>query len=83
MKPPRCEEIWRIVGKSGNKSTPGSNGISFFLYIKMSQSSQMSSCLPKANMEKLSCQHQWMIADGLYIPKEKNSSYLSPQCRRK
>ena len=90
MKLPTCKEIRCIVSQSRNKSTPGPNGIPFLLYKKCPKVLKWLHANLKQAGKNFHISNQWMIADGVYIPKEKNlkvTGYfcptLSPQCRRK
>ena len=73
MKPPTCEEIRRIVCKSRNKSTPGPNGMPFFLFKKCPKVLNWLHANLKQVWKIFYISNQWMIADGVYILKEKNS----------
>ena len=76
--------------KSRNKCTPGINWIPFLVYKKCPQVLNWLHANLKQTWKNFHVNNQWMIADDVYIPKEKRfkghwpfSSYLSPQCRKK
>ena len=77
MKPPTRDEIRRIVSKSRNKSTSGPNGIPFLLYKKCPNVLNWLHANLKLAGKSRHISDQWMIADGVYIPKEQNSKDIN------
>ena len=77
LKPPKREELRRIVNKSRNKSTPGPNGIPFLVYKKCPEVLKWLHTNLKLAWKNGHISNQWMIADGVYIPKEKNSKDIN------
>ena len=73
MKPPTREEIRRIVSKSRMKSIPGPNGI-LLLFKKCTKVFKWHA------WKNFQVSNQWMIADGVYIPKEKISKDIDYFC---
>ena len=72
IKKPTREETRRIVSKSKNKSIPGPIGIPFLLYKKCPKVLNWLYANLKQALKNFHISNQWMIADGVYIPKEKN-----------
>ena len=71
MKPPTREEIRHVVSKSRNKSTPGPNGLPFLLYKKCPKVLNWLHADLKQAWKNFNVSNQWMIADGVYMLKER------------
>ena len=72
-KPPRLAEIQQIVHKARIKSAPGPNGIPYLVYKKCpGVLKKLHGLLVNAWRQK-HVSDEWNQADGVYIPKEKNS----------
>ena len=72
MKPSTHKEIRHIVSKSSNKFTPDPNRILFIVYKKCSKVLNWLHANLKQTWNNFHASNQWMMADGVYIPKEKN-----------
>ena len=76
-KPPTLEEMRKVVKKARAKSAPGPNGIPYILYKKCPKVlAWLHRMLRSAWRNKKICT-QWMRADGVYIPKEQDSTTIT------
>ena len=66
-----------MVKKARAKSSPGPNGIPYLLYKKCPKVLMWLHQLIKSAWRNSKISNQWMTADGVYIPKEQNSSDIS------
>ena len=80
MKPPTRKEIKRIVCKSRNKSTLGPNRIPFLLYKKCSRVLKWLHTNLKLAWKNVHVINQWIVVDGVYAPREKNSNDIGDFC---
>ena len=76
-KLPTLNEVERVVAKARNKSAPGPNGIPYLLYKRCPKvlkwlHTQLREAWKNGHISK-----QWMKADGVYIPKEKDSKAIN------
>ena len=76
-KPPTLDEVKRVVTKARAKSAPGPNGIPYQLYKKCPRVLEWLHKLIISAWRNTKICEQWMTADGVYIPKEQNSSGLN------
>ena len=70
-------EIRKVVDKARAKSSPGPNGIPYQLYKKCPKVLEWLHRLLRSAWRNQKISGQWMTADGVYIPKEQNSSDIS------
>ena len=74
--PIKLGEVKDFVQKARAKSTPGINGISYKLYkICPKVWASLLKLLQVMHIKKFITE-DWGLADGIYIPKEKNSKHL-------
>ena len=74
--PIKMGEVKDFVRKARAESTPGINGISYKLYERCPKVlTSLWKLLRVAHIKKLIAE-DWGLADGIYIPKEKNSKHL-------
>ena len=76
-KLPTLDEINRIVSKARCKSAPGPNGIPYVLYKRCPKVLQWLHRQLRMAWKNGHISKQWMKADGVYIPKEKDSEGIS------
>ena len=76
-KPPTLSEIAKVVQKGRSKSAPGPNGIPYLLYKKCPEVLKWLHKLIRSAWRNEKIPQQWMCADGVYIPKEQNSSDIN------
>ena len=76
-KPPTLGEVKKVVQKARAKSSPGPNGVPYLLYKKCPKVLEWLHRLLRSAWRNQKISSQWMIADGVYIPKEQNSSDIS------
>ena len=74
--PIKLGEVKDFVRKARTKSMPGINGISYKLYKRCPKVlTSLWKFLRVAHIKKFITE-DWGLADGIFIPKEKNSKYL-------
>ena len=74
--PIKLGEVKDFVRKARSKSTPGINSISYKLYKSCPKvSTSLWKLLRIAHIKKFIAE-DWGLADGIYLPKEKNSKNL-------
>ena len=76
-KPPTMEEVERVVNKGRSKSAPGPNGIPYLLYKKCPNVLRWLHRMIRAAWKNERIPQQWMCAEGVYIPKEQNSTEIN------
>ena len=76
-KPPTLDEVQKVVKKARAKSSPGPNGIPYLLYKKCPNVLMWLHQLIKSAWRNSRISDQWMTAEGVYIPKEQNSSDIN------
>ena len=76
-KPPTLEELKRVVEKARAKSSPGPNGIPYLLYKKCPKVLAWLHQMLRSAWRNEKVSTQWMMAEGVYIPKEQNSSTIN------
>ena len=76
-KPPTLEELKKVVVKARAKSAPGPNGIPYLLYKKCPKVLEWLHKMLRSAWRNKKVSTQWMIAEGVYIPKEQNSSTIN------
>ena len=76
-KPPTFEEVERVVKKARAKSSPGPNGIPYLLYKKCPKVLGWLHRMLRSAWRNKKISTHWMTADGVYIPKEQNSSSIN------
>lgn len=76
-KPPTLDEVQNVVRKGRTKSAPGPNGIPYLLYKKCPKVLQWLHELIRSAWKNQRIPQQWMTADGVYIPKEQNSTEIN------
>ncbi|KAK3735128.1 hypothetical protein RRG08_054480 [Elysia crispata] len=76
-KPPSLKEINAEVQKAGNKSAPGPNGVPYLLYKRCPNVLKRLHKILRGAWSNLKISEQWMSADGVYIPKEQNSTEIN------
>ena len=75
-KPPRLAEIQQIVRKARCKSAPGPNGVPYLVYKKCPKILKHLHSLLVAAWKQKCVSNEWTKADGVYIPKEKDSKTI-------
>ena len=76
-KPPSLKEINAVVQKARAKSAPGPNGVPYLLYKRCPNVLKRLHKILRGAWSNLKISEQWMSADGVYIPKEKNSTEIN------
>ena len=74
--PIKLGEVKDFVRKARAKSTPGINGISYKLYKRCRKVFTSLWKLRRVALIYKFIAEDWGLADGIYIPKEKNSKHL-------
>lgn len=74
---PSYEEIKKIVKKARNRSAPGPNGIPYVLYKRCPRLLKALHTLIEAAWVAGRIDIEWKKAEGVYIPKEKDSRDIS------
>ena len=69
----RLHEIRDFVRKARSKSAPGMNGISYKLYKNCPNVLKQLACLLQRAWNQGVIPQSWCLADGIWIPKEKNA----------
>lgn len=72
-KPPRLRELQQIVRKARCKSAPGPNGVPYLVYKKCPNVLKLLHSLLVNAWRQKHVSKEWCMADGVYIPKEKDS----------
>ena len=76
-KPPTLDEVKNVVKKARAKSAPGPNGIPYLLYKKCPKVLEWLHKMIRSAWRNQKISDQWMRAEGVYIPKEQNSSSIN------
>ena len=74
--PPSLTEVTAVVHKARAKSAPGPNGVPYLLYKRCPKVLGWLHKMLKSAWNNLVISDQWMVAEGVYIPKEQNSSTI-------
>ena len=76
-KSPSLKEINSVVQKARAKSAPGPNGVPYLLYKTCPNVLKRLHKILRGAWSNLKISEQWMSTDGVYIPKEQNSTELN------
>ncbi|KAK3757186.1 hypothetical protein RRG08_063162 [Elysia crispata] len=76
-KSPSLKEINAVVQKARAKSAPGPNGVPYLLYKRCPNVLKLLHKILRGAWSNLKISEQWMSADGVYIPKEQNSTEMN------
>ncbi|KAK3720950.1 hypothetical protein RRG08_047516 [Elysia crispata] len=76
-KPPSLKEINAVVQKARAKSAPGPSGVPYLLYKRCPNVLKRLHKILRGAWTNLKISEQWMSADGVYIPKEQNSTEIN------
>ena len=76
-EPPSLKEVAAVIRKARNKSAPGPNGVPYLLYKRCPKVLTWLHKILKSAWKNLKISDQWTIAEGVYIPKEQNSSEIN------
>ena len=76
-KPPSLKEINAVVQKARAKSAPGSNGVPYLLYKSCPNVLKQIHKILRGAWSNLKISEQRISADGVYIPKEQNSTEIN------
>ena len=76
-KPPSLKEINFVVQKARAKSAPGVNVVPYPLYKRYPNVLKRLHKILRGAWSNLKINEQWMSADGVYIPKEQNSTEIN------
>ena len=74
---PSYEEVKSVVRKARNRSAPGPNGIPYLLYKRCPRVLKILHMLVESAWETGRVDNEWKQAEGVYIPKEKDSRSLT------
>ena len=75
-KPPSLDEVAAVVRKASSKSAPGPNGVSYLLYKRCPKVLEWLHKIIRGAWKNQKISEQWMVAEGVYIPKEQNSTEI-------
>ena len=76
FKLPSLKEINAVVQTARAKSAPGPNGVPYLLYKRCPNVLKRLHKILRGAWSNLKINEQWMPADGVYIPKEQNSTEI-------
>ena len=76
-KQPTLEEIKKVVKKARAKSAPGPNGIPYLLYKRCPKVLAWLHRMLKSAWRNKKISTEWMRAEGVYIPKEQDSTTIN------
>lgn len=76
LKPPRITEVRNVVRKARCKSAPGPNGVPYLVYKKCPEVLKRLHGLLVCAWRQRTVSEEWTKADGVYIPKEKDSKTI-------
>ena len=76
-KPPSLKENQCSSVKARAKSAPGPNGVPYLLYKRCPNVLKRLHKIFRGSWSNLKISEQWMSADGVYIPKEQNSTEIN------
>ena len=74
MKEPTFAEIKQVIRKACSGSAPGPNGLPYKVYKNCPTLLHRLWCLLKIVWKKGKVPESWKMAEGIFIPKEKNST---------
>ena len=74
---PSYEEVKSVVRKARNRSASGPNGIPYLLYKRCPRVLKILHMLVESAWEAGRVDNEWKRAEGVYIPKEKDSRSLT------
>ena len=77
LNPPTLDEVRQVVLKARCKSAPGPNGIPYVFYKRCPKVLRWLHGNLKMAWKELHISNQWMIAEGVYIPKEQGSQGIN------
>ena len=77
LEVPSYEEVKSVVRKARNRSAPGPNGIPYLLYKRCPRVLKILHMLVESAWETGRVDNEWKRAEGVYIPKEKDSRSLT------
>ena len=77
LAPPSLEEVRRVIGKARNRSAPGPNGVPYLLYKRCPKVLYLLHSLIEKAWQSDKVDDEWKVAEGVYIPKERDSHSLS------
>ena len=77
QQPITLDEMQKVVKKARAKSAPGPNGIPYLLYKKCPKVLAWLHKMLKSAWKNQKISDQWNTADGVYIPKEQDSSSIN------
>ena len=72
----RAKEVESFVKKARSKSSPGNDGVSYKVYKNCPRLRNILFLLLRDMWKKKKEASRWKIAEGIYIPKEENSSEI-------
>ncbi|GFO00758.1 polyprotein [Plakobranchus ocellatus] len=72
-KPPSLQEVIAVVNKARAKSAPGPNGVPYQLYKRCPNVLKKLHKILRSAWKNIKISKEWMTAEGVYIPKEKDS----------
>ena len=76
-KPPSLKEINAVMQKARAKSAPGPDGVPYLLYKRCPNVLKRLHQILRGAWSNLKISEQWVSADGVYIPKEQNSTEIN------
>ena len=74
---PSLEEVRGVVRKARNRSAPGPNGVPYLLYKRCPKTLYLLHSLIQRAWSSATVDDEWKKAEGVYIPKEKDSKGLN------
>ena len=74
---PSLEEVRGVVRKARNRSAPGPNGVPYLLYKRYPKTLYLLHSLIQRAWSSATVDDEWKKAEGIYIPKEKDSKGLN------
>ena len=74
---PSLEEVRRVIRKARNRSAPGPNGVPYLLYKRRPKVLYLLHSLIEKAWQSGKVDDEWKVAEGVYIPKERDSHSLS------
>ena len=76
LKPLTLSEVGKIIDKTRSKSAPGPNGVPYVVYKRCPEVLKRLYRLLRSAFDKEHISREWKRADGVYIPKEQNSTEI-------
>ena len=74
---PSLEEVRGVVRRARNRSAPGPNGVPYLLYKRCPKTLYLLHSLIQRAWSSATVDDEWKKAEGVYIPKEKDSKGLN------